>query len=189
VLGSPLNSLVLARVRIDYEWVILVQLHWEFASSGARCLSCRLVVLVTLGGCHLLDGLVTWSQSKHANKLVRCSREDCEGCCARPAGAMKSNSSRARHEGRQVVRPSQSARAYGKQSTWESVTCGSQVAKRTGINLEACLNGDYLVGKQENLRIKIIVSTLFIPLVCNPLKQACTYSFIYCACVIALVIS
>jgi hypothetical protein len=100
---EPFNSLVLARVRINCEWVILVRLHWETASSGTGCSSCKPVVLVTLWGCHLLDGLVAWSPSKHARKLVQCSREDCEGCCARTAGAAKSNSSRARREGRPVV--------------------------------------------------------------------------------------
>jgi hypothetical protein len=63
--------------------------------------------LVTLGGCHLLDGLVVVSVEAR-KKLVRCSREElCEGHCARPTGAAKSNSSKARHEGRQVVRPGQ----------------------------------------------------------------------------------
>jgi hypothetical protein len=32
------------------------------------------MVLVTLGGCHLLDGLVV--VSKHAKKIVWCSREE-----------------------------------------------------------------------------------------------------------------
>ena len=32
------------------------------------------MVLVTLGGCHLLDGLVV-VPSKHAKKIVRCSGE------------------------------------------------------------------------------------------------------------------
>jgi len=35
-----------------------VCLHREVASSSTRCLCCKLVVLVILGGCHLLDGLV-----------------------------------------------------------------------------------------------------------------------------------
>ena len=61
-------------------------------------------VLVTLRGCHLLDGLVVVSIEAR-KKLVRCSREElCEGHCARPAGATKSNSSKTRREGRQVVR-------------------------------------------------------------------------------------
>ena len=34
-------------------------------------------------------------------------RSDCEGDCAHPVGAAKSNSSRARHEGKQVVQPGQ----------------------------------------------------------------------------------
>ena len=65
------------------------------------------MVLVTLGGCHLLDGLVVVSVEAR-KKLVRCFGEElCEGHCARPAGAAKSNSSKARREGRQVVRPGQ----------------------------------------------------------------------------------
>ena len=61
------------------------------------------MVLVTLGGCHLLDGLVVVSVEAR-KKLVWCSGEElCEGHCAYPAGAAKSNSSRVRHEGRQVV--------------------------------------------------------------------------------------
>ena len=51
------------------------------------------MVLVTLGGCHLLDGLVVVSIEAR-KKLVRCSGEElCEGHCARLAGAAKSNSS------------------------------------------------------------------------------------------------
>ena len=65
------------------------------------------MVLVTLGGCHLLDGLVVASV-KAGKKFVQCFGEElCEGHCARPAGAMKSNSSKERHEGRQVVRAGQ----------------------------------------------------------------------------------
>ena len=51
------------------------------------------MVLITLGGSHLLDGLVVVSVEAR-KKLVRGSRvELCEGHCARPAGAAKSNSS------------------------------------------------------------------------------------------------
>ena len=67
----------------------------EFQADGA------------LGGCHLLDGLVVVSVEAR-KKLVRCSREElCEGHCAHPVGAAKSNSSKARREGRQVVQPGQ----------------------------------------------------------------------------------
>ena len=65
------------------------------------------MVLVTLGGGHLLDGLVVVSVEAR-KKLVQCSREKlCERHCARPTEAAKSNSSRARREGRQVVQPGQ----------------------------------------------------------------------------------
>ena len=54
-------------------------------------------MLVTLGGCHLLDGLVVVSVEA-CKKLVRCSGEVlCEGHCARPTGAAKSNFSKACH--------------------------------------------------------------------------------------------
>jgi hypothetical protein len=59
--------------------------------------------LVTPGGCHLLDGLVMVSVDARKD-IVRCSGEElCEGHCAHSAGAAKSNSSKARHEGQQVV--------------------------------------------------------------------------------------
>ena len=65
------------------------------------------MVLVTLRGCYLLDDLVVVSVEAY-KKLVRCSGEElCERHCARPAGATKSNSSKVRHEGRQVVQPVQ----------------------------------------------------------------------------------
>jgi hypothetical protein len=87
--------------------MILVRLHHDVASNGTRWSSCKAVVLVTVRVCHLLDGLVVVSVEA-CKKLVRCSGEEfCEGHCARPAGATKSNSSKARREGRQVVQPGQ----------------------------------------------------------------------------------
>ena len=44
------------------------------ASSGTRWSSCKLVVLVTLGGCHLLDSLVLVSVEAR-KKIVRRSGE------------------------------------------------------------------------------------------------------------------
>ena len=74
-----------------------MRLHREVASSGTRWLSCKPVVLVTLGGCHLLDGLVVVSV-KARKKLVQRSEEVlCEGHCARPVRAAKSNFSKACH--------------------------------------------------------------------------------------------
>jgi hypothetical protein len=58
------------------------------------------VVLVTLGGCHLLDGLVAYLCYEACKKIVQCSEEV---IVRDPIGVAKSNSSRARHEGRQVV--------------------------------------------------------------------------------------
>ena len=61
------------------------------------------MVLVTLRGCHLLDGLVVVSIEARKEDCAMLRRSDCEGDCAHPTGVTKSNSSRARHEGRQVV--------------------------------------------------------------------------------------
>ena len=49
-------------------------LHCEIASSGTRCSSFKLVMLVTLGGYHLLMAW-WWSPSKHARKITRCYGE------------------------------------------------------------------------------------------------------------------
>ena len=68
-------------------------LHCEITSSGTRCSSCKPVVLVTLGGCHLLDGLVVVSIEACKEDRAVLQRRDCEGYCAHPAGAAKSNSS------------------------------------------------------------------------------------------------
>ena len=51
-----------------------MRLHREVASSGTRWSCCKPVVLVTLGGCHLLDGLVVVSVEAR-KKLVRRSGE------------------------------------------------------------------------------------------------------------------
>jgi hypothetical protein len=52
--------------------------------------------LVTLGDCHYLDGLVDCDLHCEAHVVImRCSGEElCEGYCAQPTGAVKSNSSR-----------------------------------------------------------------------------------------------
>ena len=52
-----------------------MRLHCEVASSVTRCSSYKPVVLVTLGGCHLLDGLVVVSIEAR-KKLVRRSGEE-----------------------------------------------------------------------------------------------------------------
>jgi hypothetical protein len=74
-----------------------VRLYHEVVLNGTRWSSRKPVLLVTLGGCHLLDNLVVVSV-KARKKLVRHSGEEfCEGHCARPAGAIKSNSSKECH--------------------------------------------------------------------------------------------
>jgi hypothetical protein len=56
--------------------VILVRLHREVASSGTRCSCCKPVVLITLGGCHLLDGLVSCGSIEARKKIMHGSGED-----------------------------------------------------------------------------------------------------------------
>jgi hypothetical protein len=65
------------------------------------------MVLVTLGGYHLLNALVLVSVEARKEDYAVLWRSDCEGYCAHPTGAVKSNSSRARREVRQVVQPVQ----------------------------------------------------------------------------------
>jgi hypothetical protein len=75
-----------------------VRLHHEVASSDIRWSSCKPVVRVTLGGCHLLDGLVVYDCVEAREKIVRSSREGfVRGICAHLAGSAKSNSSKACH--------------------------------------------------------------------------------------------
>ena len=47
------------------------------------------VVLVTLGGCHLLDSLVVVSMEARKKLVWHSGEVLCEGHCARPAGATK----------------------------------------------------------------------------------------------------
>jgi hypothetical protein len=75
VLGSLLTHSCLVLFIGSSERVILVQLHREVASSGTRCSSCKPMVLVTLGGCHLLDGLVACGSVEARRKIIRGSRE------------------------------------------------------------------------------------------------------------------
>jgi hypothetical protein len=58
VLGSPLTHSCLIVFIGSSERAILVHCIMRIAQSGTRCSSCKPVVLVTLGGCHLLDVLV-----------------------------------------------------------------------------------------------------------------------------------
>jgi hypothetical protein len=58
------------------ERAILVRCIVRIASSGTRCSSCKPMMLVTLRGCHLLDGLVACDSVEAHKKIVRGSRED-----------------------------------------------------------------------------------------------------------------
>jgi predicted membrane protein len=75
VLGSPLTHLSLIVFIGSSERAILVCCIVRIASSGTRCSSCKPVVLVTLGGCHLLDDLLAWDSVEARKKIVRGSEE------------------------------------------------------------------------------------------------------------------
>jgi len=65
-------------------------LHWEIASSGTRCSCCKPVVLVTLGGCHLLDSLVACDSVEACKEIVWCSGEEIvRGTVLTPRGSQR----------------------------------------------------------------------------------------------------
>ena len=97
MLGSPLTHIrLIVIIRLSMS-AILVRLHHGVVSSGTRCSSCKSVVLVTLEGCHLLDGLVVVSVEARKEDCAVLRRSDCEEDCAHHAGSAKSNTSRACH--------------------------------------------------------------------------------------------
>ena len=75
VLGSPLtHSCMIVFIRSSEN--VSSVLHCEITSSDTRCSFYKPVVLVTLGGCHLLDGLVACGSVEACKKIVRCSEEE-----------------------------------------------------------------------------------------------------------------
>jgi hypothetical protein len=75
VLGSPLTYSCLIVFIGSSERAILVRCIVRIASSDTRCSSCNPMVLVTLGGCHLLYGLVACDSVDARKKIVRGSGE------------------------------------------------------------------------------------------------------------------
>jgi hypothetical protein len=75
VLESPLTHLCLQECELIASECDSSALHCEIASSGTRCSCCKLVVLVTLRGCHLLDDLVACGSIEARKKIVRGSGE------------------------------------------------------------------------------------------------------------------
>jgi hypothetical protein len=75
VLGEPLTHLCLQECESIASECDSSALHHEIASSGTRCSSYKLVVLVTLGGCHLLNSLVACDSVETRKKIVRGSGE------------------------------------------------------------------------------------------------------------------
>jgi hypothetical protein len=75
VLGEPLTHLCLQECESIASECDSSALHYEISSSDTRCSSCKLVVLVTLGGCHLLDGLVACGSIEACKKIMQDSRE------------------------------------------------------------------------------------------------------------------
>jgi len=57
---------------------------------GTRCSCCKPVVLVTLGGCHLIDGLVACDSIKARKEIVWCFREEIvRGMVLTPRGSQR----------------------------------------------------------------------------------------------------
>jgi hypothetical protein len=75
VFGSPLTHSCLIVFIRSSEWAILVRLHCEIALNDTMCSNCKPMVLVTLGGCHLVDGLVIYGSVEARKKIVRGSKE------------------------------------------------------------------------------------------------------------------
>jgi hypothetical protein len=75
VLGEPLTHLCLQECELIVSECDSSALHRDIASSGTRCSSCKPVVLVTLGGYHLLDGLVACGFIEARKKIMRGSEE------------------------------------------------------------------------------------------------------------------
>jgi hypothetical protein len=75
VLREPLTHLCLQECELIVSECDSSALHREIASSGTRYSSCKPVVLVTLRGCHLLDGLVACSSVEARKKIMRGSGE------------------------------------------------------------------------------------------------------------------
>jgi hypothetical protein len=75
VLGESLTHLCLQKCESIASECDSSALHCEIALSDTRCSSCKLVVLVTLGGCHLLDGLVACGSIETCKKIVQDSSE------------------------------------------------------------------------------------------------------------------
>jgi hypothetical protein len=75
VLGEPLTHLCLQECESIASECDSSALHHEITSSDTRCSSYKPVVLVTLGGCRLLDGLVACGSVEARKKIVRGSGE------------------------------------------------------------------------------------------------------------------
>jgi hypothetical protein len=70
VLGEHLTHLCLQECESIASECDSSVLHYEIASSGIRCLCCKPMVLFTLRGCHLLDGLVACGSVEARKKIV-----------------------------------------------------------------------------------------------------------------------
>jgi len=87
------------------------------------------MVLLTLGGCHLLDGLVACDSIEECKEIVWCSGEEIvRGTVLTPRGSRRATL---------VERDVKS----DKWSMWESVTCGSPLARGPATTLELVSTG------------------------------------------------
>ena len=148
--------------------------------AGGACYSWRLPPPIRFGGVSPL-----WSPQEDCAVL---QRSNCEGYCAHPARAAKSNSSWARLEEQQVVRPNHMLEL--NVSTPRGRACLESHHKQEDRWQPWNLSQWGLAWWQPSEpRDKIIMSTFVFLLVCILYTQACIFLLIYCAWVVSLVIS
>jgi hypothetical protein len=154
VLGSPLTHSCLIVFIWSSEWAILVRLYREIASSGTRCSSCKPMVLVTLGSCHLLDDLVACGSVEARKKIVRGSGEPLWRVLSLPHGSSWIDYS---SEARGLEDPHL---VSGCAAPAEGLTLDSQLARDPLSECIATTRTSLVATKWTS--IKIIVSTLCI---------------------------
>jgi hypothetical protein len=155
------------------EWAIIVRLHHEVASSGTRCSCCKPMVFITLGGYHLLDGLVACDSIEAREKIVWCS----EGEFVREIVLTPWRSWRAPLVERVIELPSLVGRFLRcltcELGGWCQLAPEPPSERSTQRGL-AC----WQIRKQWDKNHCVI---LVFPLICIPFTQACNYFHIHCA--------
>ena len=132
-----------------------------------------MVVLVTLGGCHLLDGLVVVSIEARKEDCAVLRRRDCEGYCAHPREPQRATLV-------ELVIELPSLGPWG--------SCGAQHVGLVWCQLateppsELSTQWGLACWQAREPRDKNHRVILVFPLVCILVAQACITSFTLCLC-------